>query len=404
MLQPRVAHIATVDLSLRYMLLDQMLSLQASGYEVTGMCAPGPLTREVEQAGIRYLPVPFVRSSALTPLADLKALWHLYRVFKRERFTIVHAHTAKADLFGQIAARLAGVPIVLNTQHGFFFHENMPAHWRRFYITLAKIGARCSDVMLSQNPEDVESAVAEGIIARDKVKYLGNGINLTRFDPAQIDPARLQERRREFGFARGTPVVGFVGRLVRDKGILEFFQAAARVRTKKPEVRFLVVGPMDTAKKDVVTPQTAAEYGVSDVCVFAGHRNDMPEMYALMDIFVLPSYREAFPRTPMEASAMGIPSVVTDVRGCRTAVQHERNGLIVPLHDVEALAQAWLRLLDQPETRARMGREGMRMAREQFDEQAVFNKVKAEYARLLKEKSRVSAEGAEVYQTVGRGQ
>lgn len=382
----RVVHIATVDLSLRYMLLDQMLNIQASGYQVTGMCAPGPLTKQVEQAGIRYIPVPFVRSSNLTPLADMKALGHLYRVFKRERFTIVHAHTAKADLYGQLAARLAGVPIVLNTQHGFLFHENMPEHWRRFYIALSKIGARCSDVILSQNPEDVETAIVEGICARDKIKYLGNGINLARFDPSRIELTGLEKLRCEFGLSPDAPVIGFVGRLVRDKGIIEFFQAAQRVRAAMPNARFLIVGPVDTAKSDVVTPDTAKEFGVADACIFAGHRNDMPQLYALMDVFTLPSYREAFPRTPMEASAMGVPTVVTNVRGCRTAVRQGVNGLIVPLHDSNALAQAWLDLLTYPEERARMGREGMRVAREQFDEQIVFNKVKAEYARLLEER------------------
>jgi glycosyltransferase involved in cell wall biosynthesis len=177
--------------------------------------------------------------------------------------------------------------------------------------------------------------------------------------------------------------VGFVGRLVQENGLLEFLQAARIIRRELPDARFLIVGPEDSVKKDAVSPQASLEHGVAEACTFAGQREDMPELYALMDVFVLPSHREGFPRAPMEASAMGVPCVVTDVRGCREAVEHGRNGLRIPLGDVQGLAASILALLRDPFSRQRMSEEGRQLALQRFDEQLVFAKVKANYLGLL---------------------
>jgi glycosyltransferase involved in cell wall biosynthesis len=305
---------------------------------------------------------------------------------KRERFTVVHTHTPKPGLLGQIAARLAGVPIVINTLHGFYFHDRMSPVWRRFYIALEKIAARCSDLILSQNREDIQTAVREGICASEGIKHLGNGIEVRRFDRARLNTAVLEQKRRELGLPPEAPVVGFVGRLVAEKGVIELFKAARLVKQRLPNVRFLFVGAFDEVKADGVKPEIAREYGVSDICVFAGWRQDMPEMYALMDVFVLPSHREGFPRSPMEASAMKVPCVVTDIRGCREAVEHNRNGVLVPLGDVQALNDAIIELLTDSAKAKQLAQAGRRMALAHFDECLIFEKVKAEYGRLLKEK------------------
>lgn len=382
----KVAHVCTVDISLRYLLLNQLKTMQGAGYQVWGISAPGVEVTVLESAGIPHLAVPFTRSSSLTPLADLRAFWHLVRLFRRERFTIVHTHTAKPDLYATMAARLAGIPVVLTTLHGFYFHDLMPDHWRRFFMTMAQIGGWFADVVLSQNPEDMATNEKERVYRPSKMKFLGNGIDVTRFDRQQLDHTILQARRQEIGIPANAPVVGFVGRLVADKGILELLAAAQIIRQRVPEVRFLLVGPVDDAKVDVITPTIAREYGLEDACIFTGMRQDMPEMFGLMDICVLPSHREAFPRSLMEASAMGVPCVATDVRGCRTVVSHNQNGLLIPLGDISALANAILYLLQNKEEARRMGGEGRRIALERFDEQKVFATVLAEYARLLTEK------------------
>jgi glycosyltransferase involved in cell wall biosynthesis len=147
----------------------------------------------------------------------------------------------------------------------------------------------------------------------------------------------------------------------------------------------MIVGDVDHEKPDALTPDIARSYEVADACVFAGVRRDMPELYALMDVFVLPSHREGFPRSVMEASAMGVPCVVTDIRGCREAVEHGRNGLLVPLGDVPALAEAIVRLITSPNEARRMSEEGRRIALERFDERRVFERIKEHYQRLLRE-------------------
>jgi glycosyltransferase involved in cell wall biosynthesis len=371
-------------MSLRYLLLNQLLNLRAGGYEVVGISAPGPEVADVEAAGIRHIAVPMTRSFA--PWHDLVTLWRLYRVLRRERFTIVHTHTPKPGLLGQLAARLAGVPIVINTLHGFYFHDHMKPFRRRFYMTMERIAARCSDVILSQNSEDIQTAVREKICPPERIKRLGNGIDVRRFDRRRLDPGVLARARHGLGIPHDAAVVGFVGRLVEEKGILELLQAMQTVVAQVPHVRLLIVGPIDDEKSDALKPDMAQRYGLADVCIFTGKREDMPELYAQMDVFVLPSQREGFPRAPMEASAMGVPCVVTDIRGCREAVLPECNGLLVPLRNGPALTHAILELLTNREKAERLGRAGRRLAEERFDEQLVFSTVRTEYARLLREK------------------
>lgn len=380
----KIAHITTIDMALHLLLLNQLKSLQQAGFEVVGISARGPDVPVIEAAGIRHIAVPMTRN--FTPAADLVALKNLYDVMRRERFTIVHTHTPKPGLLGQMAARMAGVPIVVNTLHGFYFHDHMPRFWRQFYITTEKIAAYCSHAILSQNREDIQTAIREKICHPEQIRFLGNGINVQRFDGTKMDEALLAQIRKEFGLADAEHVVGFVGRLVQEKGILDLLQAARIVLQRRPKTKFLIIGPIDEEKHDTLTPAIARDYGIGESCVFTGRREDMPELYALMDVFVLPSYREGFPRSPMEASAMGVPCIATDIRGCREAVEHEMNGLLFPLGDVNALAQAILSILDDESFAQRLGKAGRQLAREKFDEQLVFAKVKAEYARLLRER------------------
>ncbi|HTR55141.1 MAG TPA: glycosyltransferase family 4 protein [Kofleriaceae bacterium] len=379
----RIAHVTTIAESLKMLLLNQLRALQSHGLDVTGISGQGEGGAELEAAGIRHMLVPFRRATNLTPLADARVTLHLANLFRRERFTIVHTHTAKPDLYAAIAARLAGVPIVVSTLHGFYFHDLMPKRTRAMYIRLARIGMRFCDIVLSQNEEDVATAMRESICPPSKIEVLGNGIDVVRFDRTRVSAASLAKLRHELGIADDAPVIGYVGRLVAEKGVLELLEAARAIRERHPRARLLLIGMIDEAKQDAIRPETAARYGVADTCVFAGHRDDMPELYALMDVCVLASHREGFPRTLMEASAMSIPTVATSIRGCRSCIEHGRNGLLVPLRDVGALAGAISSLLDDRARCEAMAAEGRKIALARFDERNVFEKVLATYERLL---------------------
>ncbi len=385
----KVGHVTTIAGSLQLLLLNQLRTLSEAGYEVCGISSPGQEVSALAAHGIANFAVPISRN--FTPFADLVSLWRLVRVMRRERFSIIHTHTPKAGLLGQFAARLAGVPIVVNTIHGFYFHEHMRPRARRFYIAMEKVAAWCSHLILSQNAEDIQTALQEGICQPDRIQFLGNGIDLTQFDPDAVSAEDALRCRQRLGIAPDAPVVGFVGRLAaRRKGFLDFLAAARDIAARLPQVRFLIVGDADYGKPDAVDPSAAADYGIADRCLFLGHRpnEELPPLYKIMSVLVLPSLFEGVPRVVMEASAMGTPCVVTDVKGNREAVTHDRNGLLVPFGDLPALASALVRILTEPDTAQRMSAEARRMAAERFDERLVFEKVKAEYARLLRGKGR----------------
>ncbi len=369
------------------LLSNQMSSLRESGFEVVGISSPSSREELRDIEGTRHVAIPISRN--LTPFADLVSLGRLWRVMRRERFTIVHTHTPKAGLLGQLAARLAGVPVIVNTVHGFYFHDNMPARSRRFYIWMETLAALCSDRILSQNAEDVETAIRERICSREKITLLGNGIDLSRFDPESISRSEVEKLRARYDIPAGVPVVGFVGRLAaKRKGFADFLSAAREIRKTLPDCRFLILGPVDRGKADAIEPSAAADYGIADRCVFAGlvPNEQLPAFYRLMNVLVLPSLFEGVPRAVMEAAAMGVPAVVTDVKGNREAVEANVTGLLVRLNDVPALTAAILRILTDRELAARMSSEARRLAAERFDERRVFARVKSEYARLLAQK------------------
>jgi len=383
----KIAHVTTVGISLYGLLLNQMRSLREEGYEVVAISSPSSFGPSIEAAGVRHIPIPISRN--ITPVADLISLWRLWRVMRRERFAIVHTHTPKAGLLGQLAARLAGVPLVVNTVHGFYLHSGMNPVARRIYLLLEKLAATCSDRILSQNAEDIDIAVRKRVCRDDKIKFLGNGIDLTQFDPDRVSTENTEKLRAELGLKPGASVVGFVGRLAaKRKGFADFLAAAREIAAQFPDCQFLVVGERDHGKADAIEASAAGAYGVAERFVFAGQRdgNELPLFYKLMDVLVLPSIFEGLPRVVMEASAMGVPSVVTDVKGNREAVVHECNGLLVPLGDIRALADAVIRVLTDRRLANEMSAKGRGMALERFDEQATFATVKAEYRRLLSEK------------------
>ena len=381
----KIVHITTIDLSLRYLLLNQLKFLQQQGFLVSTISSPGENVREISKTGIQHFPVNITRR-LFSPIRDMLSLFRLYKILRGEQFLIVHAHTPKASVLGQIAAKLAGTPIIIRTLHGFYLRAAMHPLLKQMIIIIERIAGRFSDLILSQNREDIEFAVKERICRRDKIEFLGNGIDLNRFNPDAIDEGERKRIRGVLGIDSSKQVIGFVGRLVEEKGVLELFQAIKLIQQERKDVLFLFVGQVDNEKRDAVTPFSAEEFGVADICRFVGFQEEMPLVYSIMDLFVLPSHREGFPRAAMEASAMGVPCILTDIRGCREVVDDQKNGLLVPLGDVQALSQAMIDLLNNPSRAAEMGKNGRGIAIERFDEKTVFRKVIQVYRTQLDKK------------------
>jgi len=376
----RVAHVTTTDLTLRYLLLGQLRRLRDEGYEVTGISAPGPYAAELEAAGIRFLPWKSA-TRAWDPRADLRAFAELRSLLRRERFDLVHTHNPKPGLIGRVAARLSRVPVIVNTVHGLYATPDDRLRKRVAVLGLERLAARCSHLELYQSEEDLRWARRIRLVPRRRGELLGNGTDLGRYDPGQVSPERAAELRRELGLPAGAVVVGMVGRLVAEKGYRELFAAARAVRQRDPSVRFLAVGAPDLEKADAIT-QPELERAAADVLV-TGWRDDVRDLLAVMDVFVLASWREGMPRSAIEAAAMRKPLVLTDIRGCREVARHEREALLVPPRDPDALAAAILRLTGDPALRRRLAAAARQRAVERFSEAAVAERVVKHYRRLL---------------------
>jgi len=378
----KIAHVTTIDGSLRHLLLNQLRRFQAAGFTVYGLSSPGPHVPDLEAAGIRHIAIPaLTRRMSLGD--DVRALVQLALAMRRERFTIVHTHTVKGGLLGQYAALLARVPIRVHTIHGLYFPGHMNVKRRWFYVLMERVTMRFSHRNFSQNPEDVPIAVEERISPIERIECIGNGIDLVVFDPRRYSPVRRQAIRASLGIADEHVLVGMVGRFLVEKGYLEMFEAVRRIKRVAPSARFVFIGALEPQKSDQLAPSLLREMGIDDVSQFLGFRDDVADLYAAMDVFVLPSHREGFPRVTMEASGMGVPCVATNIRGCRQTVEDGVTGHLVPVRDAERLAEAIRDLIGDPGKRRRYGEAARKKAEREFDERAVFDRIEKAYHTLL---------------------
>jgi glycosyltransferase involved in cell wall biosynthesis len=365
----KIAQLAAVDFTMAHFLLPLMTAERDAGHEVVGICSDGPLLERVRAAGFRIEPVEIARSFNIARHA--RAICALTRLFRRERFDMVHVHTPVAALLGRIAAWRAGVPVVVYTAHGFYFHEHMPAHERAFHVALEWLAGRRTDVLFTQAEEDAAAARRLGLCRTGRIHAIGNGVDPARFAPR--DPAIRARLRTELGAREDEIVVLMVGRLVAEKGYGELLRAMRDVAAT-----LWIVGErlasdhatdidaeLDAAKRDPARAQRVR---------FMGYRTDVPDLMAAADIFTLPSHREGMPRSIIEAMMSGLPVVATDIRGSREEVVPESTGLLVPVRDEPALATALNRLAADAGLRRRMGEAGRARALAQYDEAVVIGR------------------------------
>ncbi len=383
----RVLQLCAVDFTVKHFLLPLVDFLEGQGFDVTVACSSGQFFPELRDRGVKLKAIEISRSRHL--LRHLKSTWVLFSYLRRQRFDIIHVHTPIASLIGRLAATWARVPIRIYTAHGFYFHDDMPRMQRRFHIALEKFGARFSDFIFTQSDEDRQTAIREKICRPERILTIGNGVNLERFDPAKVTEAEIVRLREEFSIPAGTKVIGMVGRMVREKGYFEFFEAAAVVIRQIPNVRFLVIGDVlesDYDNSKLELERWIHQLGVRDKVLFTGMRDDVPQILSLVDIYTLPSYREGMPRSILEAMAMARPVVATNIRGCREEVVHEETGLIVPPRNSQALARAFMELLNDPERAQRYGIKGRERVVQYFSEKQVLERQMQVYEQLIREK------------------
>jgi glycosyltransferase involved in cell wall biosynthesis len=335
----------------------------------------GSLQEQVRERGTPLTIEPaLVRE--INPVKDVLALVRLTRFMRRGRYDIVHTNSSKAGILGRWAAWLAGTPIIIHTVHGWGHHERQHPIVRRFYILLEQVTQRVTDNLIVVSPRNTEKGLADGIASPPKYVTVRSGIELDRFR----QPARPREAvRAELGIPLDAPVVGTVTRLSPQKAPLDLVAAASQVAARRPDVHFVVVG--DGPLRAEVEAQIAAA-GLADRLHLTGLRRDVPDLLHSFDVFVLTSLWEGLPRVLIQAMAAGLAVVATAVDGNAEAVENGVNGLLTPPGDPRALADALLRLLDDPALAARMGAAGRERSAE-FGARKMVDDIAALYEALL---------------------
>jgi glycosyltransferase involved in cell wall biosynthesis len=349
-------------------------ALKKGGYRVIGGGANGDgFDGRIMDLGVSFVSLP-VDKRGINLRADLKLLWTLYRWYRCERPAVVHHFTIKPVIYGSIAAWLAGVPRICNTVTGLgyvFIEEDLT--WLRYLVKWQYfIALACAHFTFFQNQDDLAYFISRGLVPRQKAGLLpGSGVDCSFFTPACT----------RFSLPDAPVTFLLVARLLREKGVEEFVEAARMVKREFPASRFQLLGRRDERNPTVVSESDLDHWQQEGVITWLGETSDVRPIMNQADVVVLPSYREGTPRSLLEAAAMAKPIITTQTVGCREVVDDGINGFLVPVKDSKALAEAMIRLIQDPALRERMGKAGRAKIEQEFDEQIVIQKVMDAYVQ-----------------------
>lgn len=390
----KLIRVTTVPISLLILLKNQ-LEFMSDFYEVIAVSSGGEGLNQVrEQTGVRTIPIEMTRK--ITPIKDLIALWNLYKLMKQEQPRYVHTHTPKAGLLGMIAAKMAGVPVRLHTVAGMPLLESKGIK-RRVLDIVEKVTYSCASKVYPNSIHMKDIILENKYCSPSKLHVIGNGssngIDTNHFDPKIFlkgsTPALAKMKiREEKGIPASDIIYCFIGRIVRDKGIKELVNAFVDINKTRPGTRLILVGPfendldpLDKATEDTITSHPSIDW--------VGFKKDVRPYLFLSDIFVFPSYREGFPNVVMQAGAMGIPSIVSNINGCNEIIINQENGIIVPPKNDQELQLAMAKLYDNPNLRQKMAQNSRGMIISRYEQSYVWNEMLKEYRSfngVLKEK------------------
>jgi glycosyltransferase involved in cell wall biosynthesis len=373
--RPRLLFVVTEDWYFASHRLALAVAARQAGYAVAVATRVDRLGELIRREGIELIALRRLRRSSLNPLRELAAIAELARVVRRWRPSLVHLVALKPVLYGAIACRLGGVAARVNALAGlgFVFVANTPlARVLRPFVKAALRwtlgGARTATIV--QNPDDRRLLIDEGLVNASHVRLIrGSGVDLTRFVPGAPEAGR--------------PIVLLMSRMLWDKGVGEFVEAARLLRSRGVNARFVLAGDPDSENPAAIAVEQLEQWQREGIVEWWGHRDDAPHVLAQALLVVLPSYREGLPKVLLEAAACGRPMIATDVPGCREIVEQGVTGLLVPPRESEPLAATIAALLADPERRDRMGRAARALAEREFGLDAVIDRTLAVYRELL---------------------
>jgi len=382
----KLVRVMTVPISIKYILDGQLRYLGENGFEVTTVSADGPeVPFIVENEKCQHKTVPFTRK--ITPLTDLACLVELVSLFRELKPQIVHTQTPKAGLLGMIAAWIARVPVRIHTVAGLPLME--ARGFRKLVLTMSeKITYRFATRVYSNSMSLREYLHKAFGLPKDKTGVIGNGssngIDTLKFSRNEQAVIGAQQIRRLHGIMDDELVFCFVGRLVKDKGVQELVDAFTRLKAGSQKLRLILLGHFES-DLDPLDENTRAIIESDERIVSPGFRSEVSAYMAASDVFVFPSYREGFPNVVLQACAMELPSIVTDINGSNEIIRNGDNGLIVKTRDVEGLYEAMKLLSTDVALRKSLGGQARSEVVRKFDKPAFLEKLKKEYKTLIDE-------------------
>ncbi len=380
----KLIRITTIPLSLKLLLKGQMHFMSDNGFDVIGVSSPEKELQEVaEYEKIKTIPVKMTR--VISPFTDLHSLWKLYKIFKKQKPHIVHTHTPKAGTIGMLAAKMANVPIRMHTVAGLPLLETTGKK-RKLLDAVEKLTYGAATKVYPNSYALKNIILKEGYTKQEKLKVIGkgstNGIDTTHFSPAHFSKEQKMELRDSLGLHQDDFVFIFVGRLVGDKGIHELVAAFSKFKIQNSKL--LLVGPFEK-DLDPILPETEVEIENNPNILSVGYQQDVRPYFAISDCLAFPSYREGFPNVVMQAGAMELPAVVTDINGCNEIIEEGKNGLIIPPKNEEALYHAMEKIRTDKALYLHLKSNAREMITTRYEQQYVWNELLKEYRQLEKE-------------------
>jgi glycosyltransferase involved in cell wall biosynthesis len=382
----RLAHVQLLPLitGVQTVTLEELRRIDRSVFEPWIICqGPGPLTEAAEAAGIQCLYVPdLVRK--ISPARDSRALFQLRSVLREKQFDIVHTHSSKTGILGRVAGRLAGVPVVMHTVHGYAFPAARGSSERLLFHGIEYLGARCCDAMVVLKEDDRLLARNTLHFAASKLHLLPNGVDVSRYRP-RATPERDRLRRERLGIGSGTFAVGMVGRLWPQKNPATLLEAVPKLLAgTKANVAVYFIG--DGELRETLEARVA-ELGLQKRVTFLGWRTDVPELLAALDVFALPSRWEGLPLAILEALSSAVPVVASDIAGNRDAVNNGVDGLLFADGDSNQMAACLSRLANDPNLRRSMSTAGRGKIEADYRLEDRVARMERLYLQLLRERA-----------------